>query len=200
MQLSTTLAVGFLLGMRHATDADHVLTVGTLARRGFGLRGALLQAGLWGLGHTATVLALGAAIVLGHVVVPPRATNAMELAVAAMLIALGLVGLRSSNAESRSVPRMRALTVGVVHGAAGSAGIALLALATIQDRASALGYLAVFAVGSLIGMMVLTAALVAPFVITRRFEGVHGLAMRFAAVGSIALGGFLGARVLLGAS
>jgi high-affinity nickel-transport protein len=200
MPSGTILLVGLLLGMRHATDADHVVAIGTLVRREAGMRGALVQGALWGIGHTLTILAVGAAIVLGGVVVPPRAAEWMELGVAVMLIVLGISSVRARvDAPHPSPRRVRPVVIGVVHGLAGSAGLALLALTTIQDKGAALVYLGLFGFGTIVGMMMISAALVAPFAFAaERFERFYRIGLQCAAVASIGLGIVIGGRVLLG--
>src|SRR5712672_1123255 len=90
--LSLTL-LGFFLGMRHATDPDHVIAVSTIVSRQPTIRAALLIGGLWGVGHTLTIVAVGGAIVLFTIVIPPRLGLSMEMAVALMLIVLGMWNL-----------------------------------------------------------------------------------------------------------
>jgi ABC-type nickel/cobalt efflux system permease component RcnA len=87
------LAVGFFLGMRHATDPDHVIAVTTIvSNQRSSLRSALIGA-FWGLGHTVTILVVGAGIILFNLVIPVRLGLSMELSVAAMLIVLGLMNI-----------------------------------------------------------------------------------------------------------
>ena len=104
MSLLLALAVGFVLGLRHATDADHIAAVATMLRAERGLRGALRTGVLWGLGHSATVLAAGAVVGLLGLRVPPWSTRACELAVAAMLVLVGLSSLRRGGARAASPP------------------------------------------------------------------------------------------------
>ena len=205
MELGSVFLVALVLGMRHATDADHVVAIGTLVRREAGMRGALTQGALWGLGHTATILAVGVAIVLGGLVVPPRVAEWMELAVAVMLIVLGVASIRTSSGPARETHahlprvrgRLRPVVVGVVHGLAGSAGLALVTLTTIGDRGAALVYLGLFGAGTIVGMMVITAAMVAPFALAaQRFERLYRIGLQCAAVASIVLGIVIGGRVL----
>lgn len=86
--------LGFVLGMRHATDADHVIAVTTIVSRHRAIRGASLIGMAWGVGHTLTIIVVGSAIILLGWVVPPRLELFMELAVAATLVALGVTNLR----------------------------------------------------------------------------------------------------------
>jgi high-affinity nickel permease len=87
------IGVGFVLGMRHATDPDHVIAVSTIVSRQRNIRQAGLIGVLWGVGHTITIFCVGAAIILFNIVIPPRVGLAMELAVGLMLILLGILSL-----------------------------------------------------------------------------------------------------------
>jgi len=87
------LAVGFFLGMRHATDPDHVIAVTTIvSNQRNNLRAALIGA-FWGVGHTVTIFVVGAGIILFNLVIPVRVGLSMELSVAVMLIVLGLMNV-----------------------------------------------------------------------------------------------------------
>ena len=221
------LLIGFLLGMRHATDPDHVIAVSTIVSRERSIPKAGLIGILWGCGHTLTIAIVGSAIILFGVVIPPRAGLTMEFSVGLMLILLGILNLTGamkwlSEKFSPSHPRvtgnhahfhehdrhlhfhwhshsatqehhgdnlpaprwftlsetkglrgpfarlglfhaLRPLLVGIVHGLAGSAAVALLVLSTIRSPKWALLYLLIFGVGTIAGMMLITAALALPF-------------------------------------
>ena len=92
--LLTIVAIGFFLGMRHATDPDHVIAVSTIVTREHSVRRSALVGIAWGVGHTLTILAVGGAIILFRITLPPRLGLAMELAVGVMLIVLGLKNLK----------------------------------------------------------------------------------------------------------
>src|SRR6202171_5327715 len=87
------LFLGFFLGMRHATDADHVVAIATIVSRERSVAGSALIGAAWGVGHTLTVMAVGAAIIVFGVVIPPRLGLSMEFAVGIMLVVLGLMTL-----------------------------------------------------------------------------------------------------------
>src|SRR5277367_3484851 len=91
--LLSILAVGFFLGMRHATDPDHVIAVTTIVSNQRNNMRAALIGGFWGVGHTVTIFIVGAGIILFHLVIPVRLGLSMELCVAIMLIILGLMNL-----------------------------------------------------------------------------------------------------------
>ena len=206
------LAVGFFLGMRHATDPDHVVAVSTIVSRERSLPRAGWIGALWGVGHTVTILAVGAAIILFGFVIPPRLGLTLEFSVAVMLVLLGVLNLTGamhwmSHRFSPTHPEhrgthshlhshgdyahthphahregsehhageveppgwlgrplarvglfhtLRPLLVGIVHGLAGSAAVALLVLGTIRDPRWAVFYLLLFGLGTIVGMMLLT--------------------------------------------
>jgi high-affinity nickel permease len=217
ISLAAILALGFFLGMRHATDADHVIAVSTIVSRERSMRHSALIGALWGLGHTLTILAVGAAIILFSLVISPRVGLTMELSVGAMLILLGIYNLAGfhrsveqvtstsvhshyhnhgdyvhthvhghtpathSHAPDQTPLTMmdrifgklslyqifRPLIVGIVHGLAGSAAIALLVLTTIHNSRWAVAYLLIFGVGTIAGMMVITIAMASAITYTQ---------------------------------
>lgn len=170
------LGLGLLLGMRHATDADHVVAVAAITARTRRVLGAAWLGMMWGMGHTLTIVLVGVAIILFNVAVPPRVGLAFEFAVALALIVVGLVNLdrphrhreELDTAGDGRIPAGRAFAVGLVHGLAGSAAVALLVLATVRDTAWACGYLLVFGVGTMLGMAVITVGMASPLAFAAR--------------------------------
>jgi len=216
------LGVGFFLGMRHATDPDHVVAVSTFVSREKSIARAGWIGILWGFGHSITILIVGAAIILFGFVIPPRLGLALEFSVALMLILLGVLNLTGamrwiSHKLSPTHPRptsqslgehahvhfhgvhlhthahshegegqhhaseldapswlagpfaelgwfhsLRPLLVGIVHGLAGSAAVALLVLGTIRNPRWAIFYLLLFGAGTIVGMMLMTLAFAVP--------------------------------------
>lgn len=157
----TPILLGVLLGLRHATDADHVVAVTTIVARERSLARAARIGAVWGVGHTLTLLLLGGAIIAFRLVIPPRVGLALEFGVALMLIGLGYANLRAR--DSDAAPTLtRPLVIGVVHGLAGSAAVALLVLATIRAPLAAAAYLVMFGAGTILGMMMVTLLLAAP--------------------------------------
>lgn len=105
------LALGFFLGMRHATDPDHVIAVSTIVSRERQISRSALIGVFWGIGHTVTIFAVGAGIILFGLVIPPRLGLSMELAVGLMLVLLGTMNLMSffRDLPGREVPGVDAL-------------------------------------------------------------------------------------------
>ena len=192
------LGLGFVLGMRHATDVDHVAAVTALAGRERSLRGALSLGTLWGVGHTLTVLLVGGAIIAFGLVIPERVGLSLELLVAVMLVTLGVMNFSRAggHAHRHRVPAGRPVLVGVVHGLAGSAAVALLVLTTIREPGWALSYLVIFGLGTILGMALLTATITLPLgVLAERFGGVERYLVRAMGVVSIAVGVWLGYQI-----
>ena len=193
------VVLGFLLGMRHATDPDHVVAVTTIVSQQRSLGRAARTGVLWGIGHTATILLVGGAIIVLKIqvsAIPPRIGLTMEFAVAVMLVVLGLLTLAGGErhvADSTARP----LTVGFVHGLAGSAAVATLPqVALIPDPLWAAAYLGVFGVGTIAGMMLVTASIAAPTLLaTHRFAGLNRNLRIASGVVSIAFGLFLAHRI-----
>ncbi|HEX7123779.1 MAG TPA: hypothetical protein VF178_15485 [Gemmatimonadaceae bacterium] len=154
-------ALGFLLGVRHAVDPDHVVAVGTIATREPSVRRALAIGALWGLGHTITILLAGGAIITLRLTISPRVGLALEFGVALMLILLGIVNLAGAR-RTPAPSTARPLLVGMVHGLAGSAAVALLVLAAVREPAWGFAYLGLFGAGTIAGMMAVTALIAVP--------------------------------------
>jgi hypothetical protein len=226
--------LGLILGMRHATDPDHVIAVTTILSRERRLAVAARIGVVWGLGHTLTVLMVGAAIIVFKIAIPTRLGLSMEFAVAVVLILLGAgaaaglvrnaatrvfggsskderlivhahahahdggvhvhphvhvaahehdddathydhrIALDGSLTLAARRPLLRSFAVGLVHGLAGSAAIALLVLSAIPDPMWATLYLAIFCVGTIIGMALITTAIATPFIaVSRRASWIH---------------------------
>src|SRR5258708_33495903 len=115
--LLAVIGVGFLLGVRHATDPDHVIAVSTIVSRQRSIRQAGLIGALWGVGHTVMIFLVGVVIILFNLAIPPRVGLAMELAVGLMLILLGVLNLTGVTQwiTHRFTPVHSHTGVGVVH-------------------------------------------------------------------------------------
>ena len=190
--LLAVLTLGFVLGMRHATDPDHVVAVTTIVTQQRSLARAARTGVLWGIGHTTTILLAGGAIVVLKVQlgqIPPQIGLSLELAVAVMLIVLGLLTLAGSDRRV-SESTARPVTIGFVHGLAGSAAVATLPqVALIPDPWWAVAYLGVFGLGTIAGMMLVTASIAAPSLfVVRRVAGMHRTLRIASGVASIGFG------------
>lgn len=181
------LLVGIGLGLRHALDADHVVVVSTLLERERSAWRAARIAASWGAGHTAAFLGLGLLIVHFGVQLPELFEQLAELLVALMLLYLGVGHLRRPERQepprplSAAVAVGRPLLVGVVHGFAGSAGIALMVASTMSSRLLASAYLVLFGLGTITGMILLTVLLSRALAWSEQWRGQLGGAVASAA-------------------
>ena len=205
MNFLSAALLGFLLGLKHATDADHVVAVTTFVSRERSFRRAAVIGGLWGIGHSLTVFLVGGALVVFRLVIPPRMGLGFEFGVALMLILLGFNNLRPANATEPHPHEhpvrfngWRPLLVGIVHGLAGSAAVAILVLAAIPETAWAVAYLLVFGLGTIVGMMIITWLIAAPAVYAAqrvvRFQ--HGIRLAAGAL-SLAFGLLLAHEIVV---
>ncbi|MBI5318442.1 urease accessory protein [Bradyrhizobium sp.] len=214
------LGLGFLLGMQHALEADHIAAVSSIAARRSRV-GDIVKHGLtWGLGHTATLFVFaGVAILLGRAI-PETVAKPLEAAVGVMLIGLGAhvlwrlwrdrvhfhrhghadgtVHFHAHSHAGDTLPhagaahahehgfRWRTLLVGLMHGMAGSAALLVLAVTQASSPAAGLGYVALFGVGSMIGMGVLSAVIAVPLAVSARFLTAANHALQ-GAVGTVTI-------------
>src|SRR3954471_19818876 len=185
-----------MLGMRHATDPDHVVAMTTIVSRERSVSKAAGIGALWGIGHTITLLLVGGAIIAFKIAFNARLGLSLELAVAVMLIVLGLLNLFDVRADARVISASRPFFVGIVHGLAGSAGAALLIVPLIDDPRWAALYLLTFGLGTIVGMTVVTIAVAAPslFAASRVHGFERGLRVASGAV-SLVFGIYLAHRV-----
>lgn len=171
--------LGFVLGIRHAADPDHVAAIAALVARHRRVGFAARIGAAWGLGHSLTILAVGSVLVALRIAIAPRWTVGAELLVAAILVALGVANLRALGRPREAHPRdepghahggtaARAFAVGIVHGLGGSAAVAILALAAMPTTGAAVAYLAVFGMGTVGGMVALSLGLGLPLVLASR--------------------------------
>ena len=163
-----------MLGMRHATDSDHIVAVTAIATRERSVWKAAWLGALWGIGHTLTLLLVGGAIIAFKLSFTPRLGLSMEFTVAVMLIVLGLLNLFEIGPQRNSVNVARPFAVGVVHGLAGSAAAALLIVPLIADPRWAALYLVIFGFGTVVGMTLITVTVAAPSaLLSHRLGGLH---------------------------
>jgi ABC-type nickel/cobalt efflux system permease component RcnA len=245
----SAIFLGFLLGLQHATDPDHLVAVATILTRERRFADGALIGVLWGAGHMTTLTIVGAIIIGLKLTIPPAVGGGLELVVAAMLIVLGVLRLRDAARGLETVPAGhlvadhdhgggagvvhshphahevaqthehphvhpsrwltalgwrsgwpagRAVVVGAIHGLAGSAAVSLLVLATLRSTASAITYLLIFGIGTVIGMTLLTAVMAYPVSLALRYRRARQALALCAGLGSIAFGIAYGFGLVLG--
>ena len=220
--ITGALSLGFVLGLRHALDSDHIVAVSTIVSEHKSLARSSLVGTFWGLGHTASLFAVGLIILLLKISIPEHVKPWMEMPVALMLIALGVnatfraarergwqihthvhshdqqsehAHLHLHNSDEHNHEHRlfhlgrRPFVVGLIHGFAGSAAVTLAALATVPTIALGLTWIVVFGIGSIGGMLLMSAAISLPFIVTaRRFSAINGAIRLLAGLFSIIFG------------
>ncbi len=220
------LGLGLIYGLKHATEADHIVAVSAIVSEHKKLARAAIVGGLWGAGHTASLVVVGMIVLALRVAIPQRVAGWLEFSVALMIIALGVIAFRKAlnrrsdlhahrhghgmflhshihfhEAEDRTnamaakhthrVARIgvKPMIVGAVHGLAGSAALTLLVLTQIASPMLGLVYLAIFGIGSILGMLVMSGLVGLPFVISsRKLGGVHYRLQMLAGLLSVVFG------------
>jgi ABC-type nickel/cobalt efflux system permease component RcnA len=227
--LLAILSLGFFLGLKHATDADHVVAVTTFVSRERSLLRSCWIGLFWGTGHTFSLAVAGSVLILLRTNISDRLTGWLELGVAAMLVALGarvLYHVWRENLHIHKHPHthmpgkaphvhwhlhahgkldehsgwlhfsIRPLLVGMVHGAAGTGALMLLVLSTIQSPLQALLYIAIFGLGSVAGMLIVSLLLALPLQWAARNLGAGSRMIQTAAGAfSCAFGIYLGLEI-----
>ena len=235
------LGLGFVLGLKHALDADHLVAVSTIVSERKGFWSSSIVGALWGLGHTASLLIVGLVVIAFHFQIPDKIALMMEFSVALMLIALGAnvlwkihkgatfhvhthehdhhlhihPHLHTANAHEAADAHRTAdvhetadghgkiaahdhgkklgkkpFFVGMVHGMAGSAALMLVVLATISSRTLALMYIAIFGLGSVGGMFLMSALIGLPFSMTAKHDRLNKIVRTSAGIISLCFGLF----------
>jgi ABC-type nickel/cobalt efflux system permease component RcnA len=185
--MSSSLWIGWLfavrLGVRHASEPDHLAAVSTLIADVSNAKRSALLGAIWGVGHSLSLVAVGGLLLLLHLRMPSRLADLFELIVSVMLLILGVRALRRALRASGSASHephthgvvqhghhaasdhthvgawtvaRRPLGIGLIHGLAGSGALTALALANMPSFATALVYVSLFGLGSVLGMSLLT--------------------------------------------
>ncbi len=175
VSVASGLLLGVLLGLRHALEPDHLAAVSVLITRRRSAGGGMMLGAAWGIGHALSLLVVGCVLAAVGGRLPARWSSLFELLVAGMLLSLGLRAVlrRAHDAASaqRSATVGRPLMVGVMHGLAGSGPLTAAALTTLPTTATRLSYIALFGVGSVLGMASLSGLVGLPL---RRWEASRG--------------------------
>ncbi|MDX6692811.1 MAG: hypothetical protein QOF02_414 [Blastocatellia bacterium] len=239
------LLFGFLLGLKHAVEADHLAAVSTIVSERKSLLSSSLVGGLWGVGHTISLIIAGVVVILFHFEISEKMSQALEFCVGLMLVALGVNALRKlargghlhlhvhqhggrahihphvhdhspethddspdthdGSHEAHDGPAetiapthhglrlgARPLLVGMLHGFAGSAALMLMVLSTIPSPLLGFAYIVVFGVGSIGGMMLMSALVGLPVYLTAaRFNRANLTVRGMAGLFSLSFGLFM---------
>jgi ABC-type nickel/cobalt efflux system permease component RcnA len=228
------LGLGLVFGLKHATEVDHVVAVSSIVSEQRNILHSALVGGLWGVGHTASLVVVGSIVLMLRVAIPERVSNWLEFCVALMIIGLGgsalgrallrrrrnvhihrhshdslthihihfheqetkHAGKAATHTHAVSSIGFKPFLVGAMHGLAGSAALTLLVLTQIESAVLGLLYLAVFGIGSILGMLLMSGLIGLPFALSaRRLSGASYGLQTIAGVLSIAFGLWYAYRV-----
>ena len=218
---AAVLGLGFLFGLKHATEADHLAAVSTIVSERKSLWSSMFIGGIWGLGHTISLVIAGIFVLLLNFEISEQTERRLEFCVGVMLVLLGLNVLRKifqggtlhfhaheHGGREHAHPHVheasevrephthhgfsfspRALIIGMIHGLAGSAALMLLVIPTIESRPLGLLYIAVFGIGSIVGMMLMSLLVGLPFHLTAlKFSRFNHILQGVAGLVSVGLG------------
>jgi len=211
----SVLLIGFVLGLQHAIEGDHLAAVSTIVSEKKNLFTASIVGGMWGIGHTISLFAVGVIVIFLKVQISATFEAKLEAAVGGMLVLLGLNALRklfsakkvhahahehgarehvhlhmhgdAAKEKSHHRVSLRSVVIGMVHGLAGSAALMLLVLPSIDSPALALLYILVFGLGSVGGMIAMSFLIGLPFHFTAHRFNILNKGIRLAA-GMFSLG------------
>jgi ABC-type nickel/cobalt efflux system permease component RcnA len=195
--LVTVLTLGFILGIKHAIEPDHVIAVSTIASQSKKLWHASLAGVFWGIGHTLTLFVIGLILILMRGEIPEKWAMSLEFLVGIMLVYLGVKTILSfknihvhhhqhdgddhkhvhsheNSGEHHHKHRHKKTTyfqsmfIGLVHGLAGSGAMVLLTMGTVKSVGEAAIYILIFGGGTVIGMLFFTTIIGIPFVLSNK--------------------------------
>lgn len=212
-------SLGLILGLKHATEIDHVVAVSTIVSQNRSLLRSAMVGALWGAGHTAALLIAGVFVLSLRVAIPEKVSGWFEFGVALMILGLGAsalwralrkrgevhvhqhshdgtphmhvhfhevstrhnphshtakpAGQSPTHSHAISSVGLKPLVIGAIHGLAGSGALTLLVLTQIGSAWLGLSYLALFGLGSIIGMLLMSALIGLPFALNS--SGLTGL-------------------------
>jgi sulfite exporter TauE/SafE len=219
--MTSLLLLGFIIGMRHALEADHVAAVAALVSDKASTRETARHGALWGLGHTLTLFILGGGVLILGIATPDPLNQWLEFCVGILQVVLGLDvlyrirrksvrltphchggfrhfhavrGLAPGTAPAKHQHRPlppRALLVGMMHGMAGSAALVVLTVETVASPWQGLLYIVLFGLGSTLGMLLLAAAISLPIQYSRRWSFAFRSLQSTVGLASMGVGGWM---------
>lgn len=208
------LVTGFIFGLKHALEADHLLAVTTLISKTRFFRVASGLAALWGLGHTLILLLVGALVLAFKLTIPDTAAVIFELIAGIVLAILGLQVLfklvknkahlrahehqgivhthfHSHGDSDEHIHKHKPLLLGMLHGLAGSAGLTILVLASVKSFSLGMLYILVFGTGSIIGMIVVSSLVSLPFLFLKKESNFGKILNGAVGISGLSLGLFI---------
>jgi ABC-type nickel/cobalt efflux system permease component RcnA len=195
--LLSILGLGFVLGIKHAIEPDHVIAVSTIASQSKKLLRSSLAGVFWGIGHTATLFIIGIVLILMKGEIPEKWAMSLEFLVGIMLVYLGITtilsfknihlhkheqngelhkhlhshehsGTHVHHHQHKKVSYLKSMFIGLVHGLAGSGAMIVLTMSSVKSPWEAAVYILIFGAGTVIGMLFFTTLIGIPFVFSAK--------------------------------
>ncbi|MEE9573208.1 MAG: urease accessory protein UreH [Candidatus Neomarinimicrobiota bacterium] len=213
------LGLGFLLGLEHAFEPDHVVAVTSIISKHKNLKKASILGAIWGIGHTTTLIIAGLIILTLKITIPETIALSLEFLVGIVIVLLGFFVIKDlivnkkhihththdesthihfhSHKEDESHHHYhKSFAVGLIHGMAGSASLMLLILSTMESFIVGISYIILFGIGSIIGMGIVGGLISLPYVITsKKFSSLNIKIRYITGVVSIIFGVFLMVKI-----
>ena len=211
--------IGFLLGLKHSLDPDHIVAVSAIVSRHRSTARSALSGLLWGIGHTGTLFIAALVILVLGLTVPAPLERWLELLVGVMLVGLGVGVVRRAVSarlhihghrhggrahvhfhthepdEAHEINHThdhgRSVLVGMVHGLAGSAGFMLLLVSQVDSLSSGLVFVVVFGLGTILGMMLFGGVISLPLRASAGLPRLNSLMRLSVGLGSLVLGAII---------
>lgn len=224
--MTSMLLLGFVMGLQHALEPDHVAAVATIASAQHSVWRSSLVGAAWGIGHTLALMVAGLLVLGLRLTIPESARAFFELGVGIMLIGLGLrailraagltvhwhahehgershahlhlhVGDRAAHEHTHIALSRRSFWVGTVHGLAGSGTLTVLVLAAVPSLAAGLAYILLFGIGSIVAMGLMSTVIGVPTALAaRRYGAAHLWIQHAAGIVSVGIGAVLALSTL----
>lgn len=184
LTLFSVLSIGFILGIKHAIEPDHVIAVSTIASKSKKLWQSTLAGVFWGIGHTATLFLVGIVLIIMKNEISDKVSMSLEFLVGIMLVYLGIMNILNfvkkkqhqhmhHEQTTNKMSYLKSTAIGLVHGLAGSAAMVLLTMTTVDSVGEAAAYILFFGAGTILGMLVFTTVLGIPFVFSSQKYNVN---------------------------
>lgn len=175
VSLMPVLFIGFILGIKHSLEPDHVIAVSTMVGDNRKLSRSTLTGVFWGIGHTSTLFIVGMLLVLLKGDIPEEWVMSLEFLVGIMLVYLGVKNIRSlkkttnhQHVDQHKSTFLKTFMIGFIHGLAGSAAMVLLTLSTVSSIWECALYIVIFGLGTVIGMLSFSTIIGIPFVFSKK--------------------------------
>lgn len=181
------LGLGFLLGVEHAFEPDHIVAISSLISKEKNLKKTTILGAIWGVGHTTTLFLAGIIILTLKITIPETIALSLEFLVGLVIIFLGFYVIRDIIEKKKHIHKHthngrththihshkgtdqhthyhQSFSVGLIHGLAGSAALMLLILSTFNSLIIGIIYILLFGIGSMVGMAIVGGLISIPFI------------------------------------